>query len=109
MGLTSWVKGLVGGNQRTTVGLLIFLALFLWVVGALVGLTFWGARTWPSIEDAQALSEGTDEDALAVYRSLRTQWLTEIKELGTTLTLTPATALISAVIGFLLRGEHDGE
>lgn len=99
---------LTTSNRRTIVGLVIFIVLSVWVLGALSILTWWGWYTYPSFDDAEALAAGIeDSDALVVLKELRSEWLSTVKDLGLTLTVTPATALLSAVIGYILRGEHD--
>jgi hypothetical protein len=82
----------------------IFVVIFGWLALQLVGLTVWAAVTYPSAAEVRLVAGADSTEALDVLLELRSQWLHEVTTIGTTLAIAPMTALLSAVVGFLLRG-----
>jgi|JI8StandDraft_1071087.scaffolds.fasta_scaffold13125_3 hypothetical protein len=81
----------------------LFRILFGWLVLQLIGLTIWAWLTYPTdaavIRIAGAPSEATAVQAIA----LRAQWQQSVLGIGAALAITPMMALLSAVVGYLLR------
>lgn len=52
--------------------------------------------------------QAADQDRVAVYRDLRSEWLSTVKDLGLTFTITPVLPLLGTVIGYIFRGSTKG-
>lgn len=93
-------------DPRSRIGFYILILLISYGMLALGVLTMWGVWTYPSIGDVSAVigAQTTDQDRVAVYRDLRADWLSTIKDLGLTFTITPVLTLLGTVIGYIFRG-----
>lgn len=85
---------------------LLFWVLFGWLVIQLIGVMIWAWATFPTDSDVVALAGAASKDTAAQAVALRAQWQQSIVGIGTGLAITPMTALLSAVVGYLL---HDGK
>jgi hypothetical protein len=78
-----------------------------WLIVQLTGVTLWSLWTYPTMADLDALTELDDQERLDGLLEMRREWLDQIVAIGTGLAVTPMTALLSAVVGYLLRGMKD--
>ena len=82
---------------------LLFVVLFGWLVLQLFGLMIWAWATYPSNADVIKVAGSASKDTAAQAVALRAQWQQSVLGIGTGLAIAPMTALLSAVVGYLLH------
>ncbi len=103
------MKRLSWMDQRSRIGFYVLLLLIAYGTLALGALTIWGIWTYPKTGEVSAVigAQTAEQDRVAVYRELRSDWLSTIKDLGLTFTITPVLTLLGTVVGYIFRGQAE--